>query len=353
MRWRGDADHVRPRALDATAPPARDARQHFAVPGWLLAVGPLLLGAAAYFGTWNGGLFFDDLPSVRDNVAMQQGSWWGAAFGDPYSPVSNRPVSCLLLALDRALFGPSAAGHRVTNLLLHLAAVALVAAVVRALLQARNLAARFDAGRARMIAAMAAALFAVHPLGVDAVAYVTQRSTLAMAVAWLAALYAVLRAERSPARAVAWRAAAIGGIALGMACKEELAAAPLLLPLFLRAFAVPRWRELRAHLPLLVAAAVVGWAVLLACVLGGPANPTVGYQTTPRATAFEWLATQAGIVVHYLRLVLWPGGLRGCYDWPIVRALGPALAPGLVVVALLAGAFVACWRRPAWGFAGA
>jgi tetratricopeptide (TPR) repeat protein len=97
----------------------------------------------------------------------------------------------------------------------------------------------------------------------------------------------------------------------------------------------------------------LSWVVLAACVALGPENLTVGYATRSPVTAAEWLMTQAGVLVHYLRLCVVPYPLRTVYDWPIVRDVGGALLPGVVVLALL-GATLSFWpRRPWWGWLGA
>lgn len=315
------------------------------------ALGLALLAFAAYFSVWRGDYLFDDIPAIRDNVAMQQGDWWAAAFARQ-SPLANRPLSCLSLVLDRALFASPTVGHHVTSLLLHLGATVLVFATLRAVLRAAVLGAHFGERRATAVAFTAAAVWAVHPLGVDAVAYATQRSTLLVAVGVLTALYACVRAEHSPRR-TAWRAAAVVGLMVATASKEDAVVAPLLLPLFARAFLAPSWAALRPHRAFFATAALLSWGLLAACVAAGPHNPTVGYSTQPPCTAIEWLQTQAIVVVHYLRLGLLPIGLRGCYDWPIVRELGPAVLPGSLIVALLVATAIGVHRRPQIAFLGA
>jgi len=128
--------------------------------------------------------------------------------------------------------------------------------------------------------------------------------------------------------------------------------APLLVVLWERAFVLPSWAAVgrrAGHL----AAMAASWLVLTGCLLLGPVNPTVGYATTPAVTAWQWLLTQAGVLVQYLRLVLWPQPLRGAYDWDIASGVGAAVLPGLAVLALVA-VTAALWRsRPWWGFCGA
>jgi hypothetical protein len=71
-------------------------------------------------------------------------------------------------------------------------------------------------------------------------------------------------------------------------------------------------------------------------------------------TAWDYLKTEAGVIVYYLRLCLWPHPLVIDYaDWPIALSLKAALVPGVVVVGLL-GVTVWAFRRQPWlGFLGA
>lgn len=316
----------------------------------LLLLVPLAAALLAFWGTQDGGFVFDDHASIRDNAAIRSGDFLGAAFGERHSPVANRPLPCLLLALDHRAAGLEPLRYRLVNLLLHLANVGLLFFVVRQALLASNLRGRFTPQRAGALALVVTTLWAVHPLGVDAVAYVTQRTTLLMSFFLLLALRCWQRAADA-AHPQRWHWATAAALALGMACKEELVAAPLLLLLYDRAFEQPSWRALRGRMRC-IGKLMLSWLVLLACVLLGPSNPTVGYATLPRASAFEWLLTQAQVLPHYVRLVLWPDALRGAYDWPIVRSAGEVVLPGLLVLLLLGGTVLAFRRWPWIGFCG-
>ncbi|MCA8954082.1 MAG: tetratricopeptide repeat protein [Planctomycetes bacterium] len=301
--------------------------------GWLAL--PPLAALAAYHGVHEFGFVFDDDGAIEHNVALRGGDWWHAAFGT-YNSLSNRPLACLALSLDLPL---GACAMHVVSLLLHAANSVLVALVVGAL------------GARPAIAALAAAIWAVHPLGADAVAYLTQRSMLLMAGFALLAFLALLRSHRSP-RPLRWRVLCVTATALALASKEESAGLPLLLMLADRAFGATSWRDAARRWPFWFALACT-WLVLLGCVALGPVNPTVGFATIPPATAWEWLLTETQSLAHYLRSVLVPNDLRGVYDFAVVRSIGPALLPGLLLAAAFVATVIALIRRPRVGFAGA
>lgn len=325
-------------------------RTHAAAPvlPWCAAVAAI--AAVAFWPPAAAGFFFDDVPSVTDNAALAAGDWWGAAFGADHAPIAGRPLVCATFALDLAWWGPRAWPMRIENLLLHVVNALLVLVCLRGALRSPNLGSRFDEARATRLAGSVALLFAAHPLATDAVAYVTQRTTLMAATCFLVGLAALQRSARGGR---GWSFLTVFATAAGMACKEELVAAPLLFLLYERAFERPDWRSLRPRLPLLGAIALASWSVLAFCVANAPHNSTVGYDTSPRCSAIEWLQTQTVPVLGYLQKPLWPTGLVGYSDWPIQRELAPVLVPGLAVLVLLA-ATVWAWRaRPTLGFAGA
>ena len=76
-----------------------------------------------------------------------------------------------------------------------------------------------------------AAIWVAHPLGADAVAYATQRSTLLASGCLLLALLATLRSHRSP-RGGRWWALCVLAMALALASKEDMVTGPVLVVLF-------------------------------------------------------------------------------------------------------------------------
>jgi tetratricopeptide (TPR) repeat protein len=335
-----------PSRTQTTTGPASSAWQT-AIPAALV----LVSGLFAYWGAWRGQYVFDDVHAIAENRALLSGDWWQAAFGPQHQPLANRPLSCWSLTVDFALYGPGPLGPHATNVLLHLANALLVFVVARRCALAPNLAGRFTAGPATWFATSLAALWAAHPLGADAVAYATQRSTLLAAGSLLLALYGTLRAPAAP-RPWRWRALAVVAMAAGMASKEDAVVGPLLLVLCERAFLLPSWPALRARAPFYAAIGLT-WSVLAVSVALGPANATVGYRTNIPVSAWQWLLTQADVVLLYARLALWPYPLRGAYDHDIVTHVAAAALPGLAVLAACAGTVV-CWRRRPWaGWLGA
>jgi tetratricopeptide (TPR) repeat protein len=187
----------------------------------LVAVAAIAVGA----GTIGHGFVFDDHLLLDGNGPVIRGEapvssvftrrYWGGA--DEASPNElYRPVTILSLALNARILGEGPAGFHAVNIALHAANAILACLLFRALL-ARPI-----------VSLLAALLFAVHPIGTEAVAPVSGRSDLLAASFLLAATLLVLVARRvSGAR----RAAALVGAGaitfLGALSKETAFVAPL------------------------------------------------------------------------------------------------------------------------------
>ena len=135
-------------------------------PAWLLAVLLALLTIAIYWpATQCGFVNYDDDMYVTDNAHVISGVTWESLKWACLNPVSANwhPLTILSHMLDCQIFGLQPAGHHLTNVLFH----ALNAALVFVLLQ--------NMTGARWRSLFVAALFAVHPLRVESVAWVSER----------------------------------------------------------------------------------------------------------------------------------------------------------------------------------
>ena len=190
----------------------------------------------AYAGALHGPFQFDDWWSIVGDARVHSvQAWWQA------QPVI-RPLLKLANALNW-LAAPTPAGFRAMNIAVHAGAVVLAWALWRAWVP--RLAPRCP--RPEFAAAVAAALFALHPAATEAVTYVSGRSVSLSTLAMFAALLAWTRAVRDPARARV--AAAVGAVsfAAAVAVRETALVAPLAWLLLARGGGLG-WREVFAPL---------------------------------------------------------------------------------------------------------
>jgi tetratricopeptide (TPR) repeat protein len=113
-----------------------------------------------------------------------------------------QPLTWMSLGLDYALSGMNARGYHATNVVLHALNAVLFFVVARALVRvasatAESAARRADPPSLTMAAALAALLFAVHPLRAEPVAWISERRDVLSAFWYLLTVWAYLRAQRA------------------------------------------------------------------------------------------------------------------------------------------------------------
>jgi tetratricopeptide (TPR) repeat protein len=205
-------------------------------------------------------------------------------------------------------------------------------------------------GRASSLLALAGAmLWAVHPLQTESVTYIIQRAESLMGLFYLLTLYCVIRGA-GPAQWL-WYVAAVLACLLGMATKEVMATAPLAVLLYDRTFLAGSFAEAwRRRWGLYVGLATT-WGVLAYVVLS--AGLIGHYSELGAPDPWSYARTQPGVILHYLRLSVWPSTLCLQYDWPVPNGLAEILPGALVVALLLAATAWGLMKRKAYGFLGA
>jgi len=309
-------------------------------------------GVWAYHNSLHGPFIFDDAPSISDNPHIRH--LWplsAAMSAPPYSTVDGRPVVCLTLALNYALGGLDVWGYHAFNLSVHVLSALVLFGILRRTLDDEELRHRFGGDTAVWLAAVIALIWEVHPLQTECVTYIVQRTESLMGLFLLLSLYGTLRGSRS-VHARVWYLAAVVSCALGMGSKEVMVGAPLLVLLYDRVFLVSSFRELFQRRAGLYVGLAATWLILAALVVRTPRSAT-GF-ALEELTPWDYLKTEANVIVYYVRLCFWPRPLVIDYsDWPIAHSLKDCVVAGVVVLGLL-GATVWAFRRwPAVGFLGA
>jgi tetratricopeptide (TPR) repeat protein len=332
-------------------------RNYFTGKSWPLSLTLMFVaGFLAYHNSFTGSFIFDDKDSILQNPTIRH--LW--PIWDVLSPpskstitIAGRPIINVSLAVNYALGGTQVRGYHVLNLMIHiLAGLTLLGVVHRTLLQPR-LRERFGAVANELALAMAL-LWTVHPLQTESVTYVIQRAESMMGLFYLLTLYCFIRGAGSP-RPGRWYGLCVSACALGMACKEVMVSAPLMVMLYDRAFLSGSLREAwRRRWPLHLALAGT-WVVLgYLLFFTGRLTYAFSYAKSVRVVWWEYLLTEPGVVLHYLRLSVWPYPLcLGYYGSPTIGPWTSILPPTLVMVILL-GATAWAWKiNSAWGFLGA
>jgi tetratricopeptide (TPR) repeat protein len=298
----------------------------------------------AYANSLTAPFLFDDEARITENPSIRR--LW-----PPWDSMAHetRPLVQLSLALNHAFGGFQVLGYHAFNLAVHLAAGLALYGLVRRTLQSERLRARYGASAGGLALAVAA-IWLVHPLQTESVTYIIQRAESLMGLWYLLMLYCGARGAAS-AHPFGWYAGAVAACALGMGSKEVMVTAPITMLLYDRMFLARSFREIMARRWGLYAGLTAAWA-LLGVLL---ATRRVEEQTVMVAglTPWRYALTQFGIILHYLRLSVWPHPLILDYTWPLAASWSAVLVPGLVVLALVAGSAVAVYREAWAGFWGA
>ncbi len=343
-----------------------------------LAAVIVVAGACAYTTSFAGGFVFDDFPAIVDNQALRT-VWppWRAMVVAPDLTLSGRPVASLSFAINHALADAGTRdrsarrrdrratdyelpttdlfGYHFLNLAIHLAAALALFGVVRRTLLGDRV--RLLAGSPATGLAFATSLvWVVHPLQTESVTYLVQRVESLMGLFVLLALYCAIRAAGAR-RSRLWTAGAIASCALGIATKEVAATAPVLIGLWDWVFlarsttdggnAMAVWRR---RWPLYAGLGAT-W-LLLPFIVPGARPHSVGFGLEGW-TAWTYLLTESGVLLHYLRLALWPSPLVLDPYWPMVHSFASVAWPATALLGLLILTAIGAWRRHPLGFAGA
>ncbi|MEY2880973.1 MAG: repeat-containing protein YrrB, partial [Verrucomicrobiota bacterium] len=311
----------------------------------------VLATVAVYLNSLFVPFLYDDNAAIVENRTIRQLSpLLDAMRAPPGTTPEGRPLLNLSLALNHRLGGLNVVGYHVANILLHaLAGLALFGLVRRALLLPRW--SEHFAPVALPLALGAAALWTLHPLQTESVTYIVQRAESLMGLFYLLTLYAFVR-SLDETRAELWQTLSVGACLLGMASKEVMASAPIVVLLFDRAFVAGTLREAWTRRRGYYLALAATWLLLAALVLGagGNRNGAVGLGV---ATGFwKWWLTQPEALARYLQLSLWPHPLVFDYDTHWVRGAAAAQPWAFFILPLVGWLLVDAVRRPARGFFG-
>jgi protein O-mannosyl-transferase len=343
---------VSPNAVEGSRRWSRTAWTAVGVLALLIAIG------AIYGPTLDAPFIFDDEWTVISNPSLVR--LWPLVApgpeGGPLNPPGNfptsaRPIVNLSLAVNYYFGQLEPRGYRMVNTAIHAGCALLLWGLVAGTLRLEYFGGRFTRA-AGPLGFVAALVWALHPLTIEGVAYLTQRTESSMALCYLATLFASLRywtATRPLGRA-GWLATATLACALGMMCKEVMVSAPVVVLLFERTFLAGSFlAAIRRSWPLYLGLAL-GWIPLAAVYLSGHATPLAGFDQGYPATT--WWLTQATVLLLYARLAVWPWPLVITYDLP--RVTHPLEAwPALVVVGLaIAVVLWHAWRGRSLGFIG-
>jgi len=309
----------------------------------------IIVGALVYANSLSGPFIYDDILAIVDNDDIRQflPLWRPGELSDRLS-INSRPVVRFSLALNYAISGLDVRGYHVLNIAVHILCALVLFGVVRRTLAGKRLRSRLG-GKAGGMALAGALLWMVHPLQSQCVNYITQRSESIMALFYLLVLYCFIRGIDSGRRR--WYGAAVLACALGMASKEVMVTAPLMVLLYDRVFQADSLAQALRQRGALYAGLAATWPLLAFLVWSVPHGSSIGFAAG--VGGWNYALNQCIAIVDYLRLSFWPHPLILDYGYPQPLTLGAVLPQAVVVIALLISTAVAWFYQPMLGFPGA
>lgn len=318
-------------------------RQAFVLSAFLL-LGVVLL----YRGTWSFPFVLDDTSSIELNSRVFT-----------LTPISKffqsmRPLVDFTFALNFAFGRFNTIGYHLFNTLVHVTSALALFGCVYETLRRQRFRDRFSSSGALWFGFSVALLWAVHPLNTQAVTYIAQRAESMMGMFLLLLMYCSIRADTSSPWRWAWIVAAgVCGL-LGVASKQIMVAAPLMVVFYDWTFGEQSLRRTLVRRAPLYVAVGASWILLLVLLRFGrelvAEGSSAGFGSG--ATWFEYLRTQAGVILQYLKLSVYPVGQCFDYGWPLAHALSEYVPQGIAVIALLAVSLDGLVRRRWYGFVG-
>ncbi|MGD0816763.1 MAG: tetratricopeptide repeat protein [Verrucomicrobiota bacterium] len=275
------------------------------------------------FLNYDDDLYVSQNPMVKEGLTLK-GFVWALTYGK----IGHwHPLTWLAHMADCQFYGLWAGGHHLTNVALHAAAAVLLFLALR------------EMTGSLWRSAFVAAVFAIHPLRAESVAWISECKDALSGVFFMLALWAYARYARQPS---GWRyAAVVAAFALGLLSKNTLVTLPFVL-LLLDWWPLHRmkrtsfWGLVREKIPLFLLSVGSCVATILA-----PEKP----MESSRVQFLERLANAVVSYGIYLRQVFFPAGLAVPYLYPPNGLPFWEVALVFVLLAAISISVLACRNR--------
>jgi tetratricopeptide (TPR) repeat protein len=295
---------------------AFSSRGRACVFGLLLAAVTIL----AYRPAWNGGFLWDDDDYIINNDLLTASDGLWRIWFSLDSPSQYFPLVYTTFRIERALWGLNPAGYHWVNLLLHVANALLVWRVLARL----NVPGAWLAG----------AIFALHPVQVESVAWITERKNVLMGFFFLLTLLAwIAFIDERTKRPWRFYALALALYVLALSAKSTACSLPaaLLLILWLQKTPITKQRLIQI-VPFVILSIGMG----LLAVWWERYHQGTSQAVFPFLNPIERILVASRAVWFYLSKLIWPSNLTFIYPkWDISPA-------HLVDYTWLLAAIVAC-----------
>ncbi len=310
--------------------------------GWLGVVLVVALVALAFANTLGNGFNYDDDGNILENPQFRglgptQLAWMFTTFHLGH----YQPLSWLTLALDYTVWGLNPFGYHLTNLLFHVGNAVLVFLLARRFLPAAA-------------AVLATLLWAVHPLRVESVAWITERRDVQSSFFLLLTVVLYLHAHQgTPENRRRVLIAALAAYLLSLLSRALGVTLPVILLLLdwwpLRRVGGDRgWSDAAARRVYAEKLLFCVPAVVFAALAPVAQAASKAAMTLEELTLRERFAQAGYGLVFYLWKTVWPLGLAPLYELrePLPLLTAKYLLPAVLILAMIAVLVLVGRRRP-------
>lgn len=286
----------------------------------------ILANVICYVPAFDAPFIDDDILTVVESKSIRSlnlGTFWGAATAE------GRPVLNLTYALNYALHGLNPTGFRIGNLLIHLVNVCLLYVILFKTLELRN------TPYTRELSFAIALGWSIHQMNIEAVSQIAQRAENLMGFFYLLTMLFFIQGRMM---------ATVITCALGMATKEAMVTAPLVILLYDWCFLRSVRKYWITHVALFAT-----WIVLIPLV--SSRDGTAGFHCG--MTVWEYFRLQPWLVTSYARHWLTNSAPIYTKVWteiPQIVFPGELLIAGVITAVIAVTGIVLICRRNALGF---
>ncbi len=274
---------------------------------------PVLLGLIVYANSITAPFQYDDYDTIMQNKDIRILKDLKSVFMHSLF----RPVLFLTFAINYSISGLNPISYHIVNLILHLINIILVFFLIR-----RISSSFINAQQSEAVALLTSLIFAVHPIGTEAITYISSRSSVLATTFFLSSflLYLVSIKYSTVSKRMTFYAISLILFILGILSKEIILTLPIMFVLwdifhFNIGFRETLKRIFSTHLPIAILI-VIGFIVRIYFFF---AYEKIG-GVLPR-TIYENLLTQSEVIIKYIRLLILPFGQNLIHNYPTVRSI--------------------------------
>lgn len=272
-----------------------------------------------YWNSFDAEWHLDDRPNILNNrglhiTSLQPGSLIRTFFTSPESggTITNRlyrPIPCLTFAINWYFGKDEVFGYHVVNILVHILTANLLFLTILNILKSPNLIKHYQ-GQENFIAFLAAVLWAINPVQVQAVTYIVQRMASMAAMFYILGIYFYVKTRLSqyPLQRILLLFSCVLSFIFALGSKQNT----VTLPFALLLIEIICFQDLSSQGVRRVfwGGSIAGgmFLVFLGAWLFVPGNPFLiieGFQSRP-FSLYERLLTEPRIVLFYLSLIFYP-----------------------------------------------